>query len=510
MGVSGTGTHLSTSLQDLQKLGVDTIAVAGAGATVDLGALGSGVDHGGLSGGSLPEFVATVDTNGDGTIDGDDIGVTLNLSGSDLQAQLTEVVGLADQLHTAGIDYIGINGAGVGSLNITDAQAATLVGAGLAFSADDHIGMGVSGTGTHLSTSLQDLQKLGVDTIAVAGAGATVDLAASSLDAISHGALPSFTSLADVTLHLGLAESGLLPADSTIYTELYGKGIDHLAINQALDVNGANWLDLSLLDSIHTQSDLTFEVIASGSQGADHAVSLDANLHGIDLLHSYTTPAQFGDLVKALAQSGVSEVLVDSGNVQVTDALAKALIDGGMMQALPAANVSLIYEPQDRATFNIDHAQTAVDHLYTTLSDMASLGVDHFDLSAATSVDKVYIDLGLPVNDANALTDIKSLLNSLDPLNHATPVFDSSTTSSALVMDSGIANSITTGGHMDASVIDGLIKLGITEIDVLVAAGQTAPTIDTSQSGVTVNLIGASDPSIDPMLYDYLHNKHTL
>ena len=89
-------------------------------------------------------------------------------------------------------------------------------------------------------------------------------------------------------------------------------------------------------------------------------------------------------------------------------------------------------------------------------------------------------------------------------------MFDSSTTSSALVMDSGIANSITTGGHMDATVIDGLIKLGITEIDVLVAAGQTAPSIDTSQSGVTVNLIGASDPSIDPLLYDYLHNKHTL
>ena len=181
------------------------------------------------------------------------------------------------------------------------------------------------------------------------------------------------------------------------------------------------------------------------------------------------------------------------------------------MQALPAANISLVYEPQDRATFNIDDIKPiTVDHLYTTLSDMASLGVDHFDLSTATSVDKVYIDLGLPVNDVNALTDIKSLLNSLDPLNHATPVFDSSTTSSALVMDSSIANSITTGGHMDATVIDGLIKLGITEIDVLVAAGQAAPTIDTSQSGVTVNLIGASDPSIDPLLYDYLHNKHTL
>jgi hypothetical protein len=191
--------------------------------------------------------------------------------------------------------------------------------------------------GTHLSTSLQDLQKLGVDTVAIAGASATVDLGTTLSNL--HGVLPSFTNAADVTLSLGIAESGLLPADSPIYNELFNKGVDHLAINQALDVTGSNWLDLSLLDAIHINSGLSVEVIASGSQGNASALSLDANLHGIDLLHNYTTPAQFGDLVKALAQSGVSEVLVDSGNVHVTDALAKALIDGGMMQALPQANI---------------------------------------------------------------------------------------------------------------------------------------------------------------------------
>jgi hypothetical protein len=136
---------------------------------------------------------------------------------------------------------------------------------------------------------------------------------------------------------------------------------------------------------------------------------------------------------------------------------------------------------------------------------MANLGVDHFDLSAS-SVNKVYVDLGLPVNDPHALTDVQSLLHSLDPLNHTTPVFDSGTTTTALVMDSSIASAITNNGHIDASVISSLAAIGITEIDVLVAAGQTAPVIDTQQATVTVNLIGADDSQ---SLYDYLHNKHT-
>jgi hypothetical protein len=401
-------------------------------------------------------------------------------------------------LALAGIDYIGIDGAASGSLNITDAQAASLIGAGLAFSAGDDISV-TAAAGTHLSTSLQDLQKLGVDAVSVIGS-ASVDLGGTLTD-VSHGSLPSFTSLSDITLHLGASDSGLMPADSPIYNELFNKGIDHLAINQALDVSGVNWLDLSLLDSINAESGLGFEVIASGSQGNANAISINANLNGIDFLQSYTSPAQFGDLVNALAQSGVSEVLVDAGNVQVTDALAKALIDGGMLQALPAANISLIYEPQDPAFFNIDEAITTVDRLYTSLKDMADLDVDSFDLSGA-SVQRVYVDLGLPMDDQNALSDIQSLLNSLDPFNNASPVFTSPT---GLVMDSSFASAISNQqGYIDSSVINDLVQLGITEIDVLVAAGQTAPAIEYQQSGVTVNLIGADDIQSSD-LYDYLH-----
>ena len=111
------------------------------------------------------------------------------------------VADLAQQLHSSGIDYININGANSGSVTISDAQAQDLVAAGLAFSSGgaatpflnndgspnvttthDHVTLATSqAAGTHLSTSLKDLQKLGVDTVLVAGAteatpvGLTVD-----------------------------------------------------------------------------------------------------------------------------------------------------------------------------------------------------------------------------------------------------------------------------------------------------------------------------------------------
>ena len=48
---------------------------------------------------------------------------------------------------------------------------------------------------------------------------------------------------------------------------------------------------------------------------------------------------------------------------------------------------------------------------------MASLDVD--GIKVADNVNKIYIDLGLPTNDSNAISEIKSLLASLDPANDA-------------------------------------------------------------------------------------------
>jgi hypothetical protein len=198
-------------------------------------------------------------------------------------------------------------------------------------------------------------------------------------------------------------------------------------------------------------------------------------------------------------ESGVAEVSIEAGNVEVTDSLAKALIDAGMMQALPDANISLVYQSID---------DVPADYLYTSFKDMAELGVNHVDVSTVTS-DKVYIDAGFSVNEPDVLTEIKSLFNALDPQNETSFFIDGSqSTTKALVIDSSIVTSlINQSGQFDTSLMAGLEKLGITEIDVLVADADKSslPSAEImTNDTVAVNLIGQDDE-----LYDFLHNKHS-
>ena len=241
------------------------------------------------------------------------------------------------------------------------------------------------------------------------------------------------------------------------------------------------------------------EIVASGSSQQSPAISLDANFAGVDLLKNYTTPASYGDLIKTLSATGVLDVLVDQGNVKVGDALAKALIDAGMLHALPNANVSLVYQP---TSINDPYA-----HLNTSLKDMAALGVNSVDYSAVDQ-NKVYVDLGLPVNDLNALNDVKALLSTLESQNTSNAVF-SNAKPTALVISDKLIDSISHNNAIDTAIIDGLLKLGITEIDVLLDANVSnvhlPPQSGTIAGSVTVNYIGSEDP-----LYDFLHKHPTL
>ena len=163
--------------------------------TVDLGASGTGVLDGALSGGGLPLFGDTDGVRSLSAAEDAALTVTLNLSGD---SQVQEVVDLAGQLAGSGIDLIGINGAASGTLHLNDTQATALIDAGLSFSGEDTAILSASNAeGTHLSTSLKELQKLGVDAVLLSGANSlTVDLGASGtgvLDgALSGGGLPLF------------------------------------------------------------------------------------------------------------------------------------------------------------------------------------------------------------------------------------------------------------------------------------------------------------------------------
>jgi hypothetical protein len=137
---------------------------------------------------------------------------------------------------------------------------------------------------------------------------------------------------------------------------------------------------------------------------------------------------------------------------------------------------------------------------------MAELGINQVDVSTATT-DKVYIDSGFNVNEPDVLSEIKSLFETLDPQNDTSFFIDGSQlTTKALVLDSSIVTSlIDQSGQFDIGVMAGLEKLGITEIDVLVADGSSLPSSQIMNNDtVAVNLIGQDDE-----LYDFLHNKHS-
>jgi hypothetical protein len=224
--------------------------INGSSATVDFGALGGGVEVGGLlSGGSLPVFG---DSDRDGQLSSAEdsaLAMTLNLDDSDyavMDDQLDQVVNLAGQLVESGIDFIGVNG--IGELLITDDQATSLVTAGLAFASDDQATLFIDdeiASGTHLTTSLQDLQKLGVDSVLINGALATVDFGALGSGVgvngtLSGGGLPIFGYVDD---------QGLLSADEDAQlTMTLNLGSENISaeLDQVVDLAGQLWLQVSI------------------------------------------------------------------------------------------------------------------------------------------------------------------------------------------------------------------------------------------------------------------------
>jgi hypothetical protein len=221
------------------------------------------------------------------------------------------------------------------------------------------------------------------------------------------------------------------------------------------------------------------------------AADLSDGIQSLGVLGQYTTPDQFGALVNALSESGVTDFVVDSGSVEISDPLAAALVDAGMLQALPQANL-------------IIDATHSGDHLFTNLKALADLGADY--VNADSDLSLVYINLGLPVNDADLMKDIKTILDSLDPANQAKSLFADGQ-HGALVIDNATANAIHDAGGLDQSMIDSLTQLGIDEIKVLsdiAANGQTdiiAPVAQIQPPVVDVQVIGHDT---DQILHDHL------
>ena len=374
------GTNLTTSLKDLQKLGVDFVTPAAGKSTINV-ALGAGDALGGTAG--IPLFG---DTNRDGKISAEeDAATSVNLTITSAE-QLAEVaalgnlasfgidsvrIDLADQNllnalvgdNTLATDLAAIRASGLtidtidmgSSAKITEAQAATLVSSGvdLHFAATDDITLEAAAGSTHLTTSLKDLQKLGVDTVSVASAASGADLHVTLGDgaaiSLANGALPSFgaDSALNVTLDVKsvsqLAEVAALAGTAGV--DLAAKGLDNVSLNLA---------DQTQLDAL-----------------------LAANVG---------SNSTFDQGLSAVRNEGLSVTTIDMGSsaaVHLSDIQASGLVLDGLHFA---AN-----------DFIEVQAAAGSTHLTTSLKDLQKLGVDSVSLTGSHNIDLGAVDFSVPV-----------------------------------------------------------------------------------------------------------------
>ena len=449
LNVNAAGsTHLSSTLKDLSKLGVNAINVFGDDqVNVDLGtgAFGAdGVDFklAGLFGDKDGDFKLSAAEDAA-------LSVTLNANASDVAG----IAHMSKELGAMGIDHIDLGGAGQNvAVSIDQVEANALINAGLDFAGKDDVTLDVNAAGsTHLSSTLKDLSKLGVDTVHATGVNAfNLDFgsASDSLQLSSTG-FPKFDSAFDVTLNVHQSHFNEV---GHIAQSLSNAGIDHLNVFSSELGQG----DLSKLFSV-IEGNFDVTLTLDQAQAANSLSSIiDLVDGGLDLLQGGTLAdgATWGDLIDTLHASGLGNVVLNNTqNVTIEDDLSAALYESGMLQALPDAAITI-------------HANTAL--LNTSLKAMADLGVD----SITSSQDKVYVELGIKPEDLHTLADLGDLFSAFG-LEQGTDhsLFDNNQ-HAGLVVDQTTFSSLGAVGVQE--LVGQLSKLGFTELDV-VGATQADP-----------------------------------
>jgi hypothetical protein len=276
---------------------------------------------------------------------------------------------------------------------------------------------------------------------------------------------------------------------------LVARGIDQIAIHESLSLTD-DWLHLGNIESIHAEnSGLRVDIKLAGSQldaGTEYELSKSALSFDDALAQEgfeyYLSDDKFGDLIQSLAESGVNDFVVESDNVEITDHLASALIDAGMLQALPAANLIL----DASSVFNqIDITGEDAARLSTSLNAMANLGVDGIQVGSAN---QLYVDLRLPMDDLNAMQDISDLLSALDPANTAKPIAfneQGEAVNISLILNDETAELIASKGGFTADDLVHLSHLGVNQIDVL----SDDDIVTTTKSAVEAGLVSTEAAS---------------
>jgi hypothetical protein len=236
--------------------------------------------------------------------------------------------------------------------------------------------------------------------------------------------------------------------------------------------------------------------------------------YGIDLLAQSASPDQLGNLIESLLDSGIAEEVTESDHIEITDGLTSAMVEAGMLAALPAANLIINAASNLKHTLGVDD----FNHLYTDFKSMAELDVDGIRVN--NGIDKVFINLGDLDSEkqVDAILEIKALLASLDPANAAKPVdpadlkplaqdYSGKAVDISLVMSAELA--IALKDSFAQSDLKHLQNLGITEIiglDPNITDSVTTPVAQTPVTLPEVKIIGPNGTD-DALFNELNHNK---
>lgn len=260
------GTQLSTTLSELQKLGVDDVELSGA--ALNIGSLSVSLGDS-LSNVPLPLFG---DTNHDGKIsqtEDNALNVNLKLDAN----QLGTVITHDTQLRSMGVDQLNING---GKITLDVAQAQQMLGANQKFSKQDDLYFSAATDVTltvmpadikTLVSQATDFRQLGIDYIDLPS-GVISDTTAKAL--VEAGL--SFST--DVTVDIGQAEGTQL---STSLTELQELGVNSVLLSG----EAATVASLSIDLGDHFASNALTEHQASFDQHAFIPTAVEINLSQI-------------------------------------------------------------------------------------------------------------------------------------------------------------------------------------------------------------------------------------
>jgi hypothetical protein len=318
-------------------------------------------------------------------------------------------------------------------------------------------------------------------------------------------------------------DSTLMAQATTAATAATALGVTHIDPPVALDqviASGAEWMNIAAVSEMHQSGfDYAYELLGNanpatpthldqalaqeipslqtlGQLSVDEGNAVEALLQGQAHSSAYTDQQLAYDLSQALVHSGIANLTLDAGAIDMTDVLAANLTQAGILQGSLRSQVSIIVNPND-------------DHIYTTLKEMADLHISYLNLGQKT---EVYVDLGLPSNDPLALANLKSILNELipDSVHPMLKLNGQNNPHLTLLISNDVANQIEQLGGINASMIEQMTHLGINEIDILASAGdathhqilsQDAVVAQTPVSTIEIKTIGADT---DATAFDHL------